>query len=73
MVNRQKMNHQLDDLSNFIIALTESLFVSLNNLIASALLHFPYSITILIFSGLSPSSDRLSAADYSALVGSAFF
>lgn len=48
-----------------MIALTESLFVSLSSLMASAFEHWPYSITILIFSGDNPSSERSSAAGYS--------
>ena len=55
------------DLSSFIIALTESLLVYLSNLIAYAFEHLPYSITILIFSGERPYSDKSSADGYSTL------
>lgn len=66
--NKTYKSFQLIALSSFIIALTESLFVYLSNRIASALEHLPYSITILIFSGESPSSDK-SSADGSSTFG----
>jgi hypothetical protein len=37
---------------------------------ASAFEHLPYSMTILMFSGLSPSSERFSADVYSTLAAS---
>lgn len=51
-----------------MIALTESLLVSRSKRMASAFEHLPYSITILMFSGLNPSSDKSSAEVYSTLV-----
>ena len=53
-------------LVNFIIALTESSLVSLRALIASVFEHLVYSITILMLSGVSPSSETSSPATYSA-------
>lgn len=55
-----------------MIALTESLLVSRSKRMASAFEHLPYSITILMFSGLNPSSDKSSAEVYSTLVPSVF-
>lgn len=46
------------------MALTESSFVSLKALIASAFEHFVYYITILMLSGVSPSSDNYSVEAY---------
>ena len=64
--------HQPLSLSSFMIALTESLLVSRSNLMASAFEHLPYSMTILMFSGLNPSSERSSAEGYSTLGASDF-
>lgn len=51
---------------NFIIALTESSPVYLKALIACVFVHFVYYITILMLSGLSPSSDTSSFVASSA-------
>ncbi len=57
---------------SFIIALTESSPVSLKALIASALEHFVYYITIFILSGLIPSSFKSSAC-YSSCFWASFW
>ena len=48
----------LNHLVSFMIALTESSPVSLSALIASARVHLVYSMTILMLSGVKPSSLR---------------
>lgn len=56
----------LNHLVSFIIALTESSPVSLRALIASARVHLVYSMTILMLSGVKPSSLRSASSAFGA-------